>query len=450
MTQTIEECVRKGVEEGLLKLEDGVLTYVQADKSYTLTDEEQVRAALFVYLVTEKSVVPRSVSIELDKVDLRIVNDEGGIQSIYECKAECGDEASVQAAIQQARGYAATLGVRAFFVAFSQENHLKIRTASMEFPSPVVRPAIPSFPTKIISTINLKGGVGKTSITCALAEFLTIERRKRVLVIDLDPQTNATVVLMGEEQWHTTRETRELTLAHYFKRVLEEKSPSPFDFATALVKDTSNIGGGVRGLDLIPSSPLFIEIQDDIPRITTKRFGAVSHTMVLDKALRPLLKKNQYDYVLIDCPPSLGALTLNGLFMSQFFLVPCIPDWISTYGIPQILKQAYRFSNEHDRPLNCLGVVFSRYKKVSRLHETTVQRYRALTGKGIDSEPEGPVFPKVFDTVIKDTGKAESAVEPDQPVNTLKQKYGYGTPSLYDQYNNLSLEMMQAIDAFGG
>lgn len=65
---------------------------------------------------------------------------------------------------------------------------------------------------KVVSTINLKGGVGKTSMTIALAEFLSVEHKKKVLLIDLDPQTNATVALMDESTWLTTDQKGETLL----------------------------------------------------------------------------------------------------------------------------------------------------------------------------------------------------------------------------------------------
>ena len=74
--------------------------------------------------------------------------------------------------------------------------------------------------TTVISTINLKGGVAKTTTTVALADALSSERKKRVLVIDLDPQTNATVMLIGEESWKALND-QEYTLARLFKDGLE-------------------------------------------------------------------------------------------------------------------------------------------------------------------------------------------------------------------------------------
>ena len=74
--------------------------------------------------------------------------------------------------------------------------------------------------THVFSTINLKGGVGKTTTTVALAEFLSAEMRKNVLVIDLDPQTNATVMMIGEEKWKKLNKNGH-TIASLFNDALD-------------------------------------------------------------------------------------------------------------------------------------------------------------------------------------------------------------------------------------
>ena len=95
----------------------------------------------------------------------------------------------------------------------------------------------------VTSIINLKGGVGKTTITLALAHFLAIEHQKRVLVIDLDPQTNATVSLIPELEWKARDESGR-TLFQLFADLV--KGSKRFHADEAIVRDVSNIGGGVR------------------------------------------------------------------------------------------------------------------------------------------------------------------------------------------------------------
>ncbi|HUM81975.1 MAG TPA: AAA family ATPase, partial [Methanothrix sp.] len=159
--------------------------------------------------------------------------------------------------------------------------------------------------TKILSTINLKGGVGKTSITLALAEFLAAEHDKNVLVIDLDPQTNATVALMEEAAWLDKNEKGE-TLLQLFKDKLE--NTSKFDINKAIINKVSNLNGGIDNLSLLPSSLGLIDIQDNLAQIPAGQFYVTSPVDILKEAISGTI--SQYDFVLIDCPPNLGIITL--------------------------------------------------------------------------------------------------------------------------------------------
>ena len=118
----------------------------------------------------------------------------------------------------------------------------------------------------VISTINLKGGVGKTMSTVALAETLSAEFRKRVLVVDLDPQTNATTMLIGEKKWRKLND-KDHTLARLFRDALEPDNKR-FDFDATLQMGVSDVGRA-RTVDLLPSSLDLIDIQDRLASAPT-------------------------------------------------------------------------------------------------------------------------------------------------------------------------------------
>src|SRR3546814_4970203 len=112
--------------------------------------------------------------------------------------------------------------------------------------------------THVISTINLKGGVGKTTTTVALAETFSALMGKRVLVIDLDPQTNATLMLIGEDRWSALN-AKGHTLARLFQDAMDPDHRK-FDMTATLLKGVTDVRSATQ-IDLLPSSlPLINEI----------------------------------------------------------------------------------------------------------------------------------------------------------------------------------------------
>lgn len=281
--------------------------------------------------------------------------------------------------------------------------------------------------TTVVSVINLKGGVGKTTTTVALAEMLSAAFRKKVLVIDLDPQTNATTMLIGEEKWKELNKAGH-TLARLFKDALDPASKS-FDLPKTLQRKVSNVED-VRTVDLLPSSLDLIDVQDRIASMPTGQFYAENPIDVLRKAVKPMV--DEYDIVLIDCPPNLGIITLNGLRMSMGYIIPTIPDILSTYGIPQIVKRVGDFSKAIAEHIEPLGIVISKYREQSPLHKNTKRQLAA--------ERDAPLFKTIVPENTRIAGAAEYA-----PVSTLKQKYGYG--GQYEVYHALAEELLAKVTA---
>ena len=275
--------------------------------------------------------------------------------------------------------------------------------------------------TKVISMINLKGGVGKTTTTLAIAEFLSQVHKKKVLVIDLDPQTNATVALIGEKKWKEKNELGE-TVCQMFKDKLDQTSR--FKISTAIEKNVSNLGGGIEGLDLLPSSLDLIEIQDTISKISDQEFNLTSPVMILKEHVENIKKK--YDFILIDCPPNLGIITNNGILISDYYLIPTIPDILSTYGIPQIVNRITKFKQAAHNRIEPLGIIINLYRSNVLLHNSTISNLHANVGK----------YPKVLKPYVPIAAKAASAADNTETPNTLKQKYEYS--GLYEIYDELT------------
>ena len=277
----------------------------------------------------------------------------------------------------------------------------------------------------VISFINLKGGVAKTTTTVAVAEILAGEFGKDVLVIDLDPQTNATIQLISEDKWKELDE-QGYTLARLFEDALDPDN-ARFDLNRTLQKGASNVRA-VSGLDLLPSSLKLIDIQDSLATISGGKFFAQNPIDILRKAVKPVL--DDYDYVLIDCPPNLGIITLNGLRISEGYIIPTIPDVLSTYGIPQIVRRVGQFSEAIAERIEPLGIVVTKFQRQMPLHVRTVEELR----RGRDAE--------VFDTVIPQRQDIAEAAE-YMPVSTLRQKWGYRGE--YGAFEALTKEIMGVV-----
>lgn len=277
-----------------------------------------------------------------------------------------------------------------------------------------------------ISMINLKGGVAKTTTTAAVAQLLDAEFGKRVLVVDLDPQTNVTMMLIGDRKWGELNEKGH-TIAQLFRDAIDETKY--FNLGATLQKGVGAVQESKR-VDLIPSSLDLIDIQDDLATMNPGRFHAASPIEVLKRAMRPVMEADEYDFILIDCPPSLGLVTLNGLRISDYYLIPTIPDHLSTYGIPQIIQRVKDFSDTIGHTIEPLGVLATKYREQSSVHR---QQLKVL-GRGKDAP--------LLSTVVPENTEIGGAAE-FKPLNTLRQKWGYR--GQYDIYRALTKEILEKV-----
>lgn len=259
--------------------------------------------------------------------------------------------------------------------------------------------------TTVISFINLKGGVGKTTVAVNTAAQLAREHRKKVLLVDLDPQTNATVSVIDQPTWRERHDAGQ-TLFHLFDDMLNSKSR--FDIGTAVM---SNVGK-VKGLDLLPSSLELVEIQDAIPDMDNKAF--VSHVDVLGNAIDPI--RSSYDYVVIDCPPNLGAITLNGISISDFYVVPTVPDILSKIGISLITNRIESFKKKkRSCQIELAGIIFTKIDRRTNLHNSTMKELRSEYPDDVFkaelpqriSIAEAPVDSRPFATSTTARGKSD-------------------------------------------
>jgi len=288
--------------------------------------------------------------------------------------------------------------------------------------------------TNVISFINLKGGVAKTTTSVAVAEILAKDFRKHVLFIDLDPQTNATINLITEEDWKE-RDASGLTLAQLFKDKLRPEDPAKFDIENSIIRGVSTIDGGIARLDLLPSSIEFIDIQERLPFVAIQGNYENNPQDILRRALAPVI--DRYDFVIIDCPPSLGIVTKNGLRFSTHYVIPAIPDIVSTWGIFQIVSSIASFGESINRVIKPLGIVATKVQGTIDLHSRVLAELRAgrlFSGKDTDLKQ-----PQLFNSVIAQNANTARGADADAGLNTFRKKYG---PN-YEPHQNLTKEILE-------
>lgn len=291
--------------------------------------------------------------------------------------------------------------------------------------------------THVLSFINLKGGVGKTTTAVAVAEMLAQDERKHVLLIDLDPQTNATVTLISEDQWaEMDKDGR--TIAQLFEDRLNPHNAPKFDIETAIARRVSTINDGIARLDLLPSSIRLIDLQDRIPMIALSGNFTANPLEILRAAIQPVI--DRYDYIIIDCPPSLGTVTKNGLRISTGYVIPTIPDIVSTWGIYQIVDNVERFAQDIGLPIPPLGIVATKVQ-ANNLHGRVIADLKAKR-LGRFSESGGLPQPPLFRNEIPQTVAVARGADVDADIRTLKGKYG----TAYDALHGLTLEIKQLCE----
>lgn len=210
---------------------------------------------------------------------------------------------------------------------------------------------------RIIALVNQKGGVGKTTSSINIGAGLA-KAGKKVLLIDLDPQGNLTVSLGVEAHKH------EATIFELLKG------------------DVTATDATITGdYDIIPADIRLSGADMELSAVPGRE-------MLLKEALQPVLYK--YDYVLIDCPPSLGLITLNGLTAAQEIFIPLQAEFLALNGMAQLLNTVKAVQRRLNPQLDITGIVATLYDSRKNLNKEVLEKIQHY-------------FPnKVFNTLIRD------------------------------------------------
>lgn len=208
---------------------------------------------------------------------------------------------------------------------------------------------------KIIAVVNQKGGVGKTTSTINIAAQLATDK-KTVLVVDLDPQGNASSGLGIDRQVDQTTYDL-LCRGSELSRVVKETN--------------------VAQLFVVPSNADLAGAEVELVNTLQREF-----------ALQKALKSAAYDYVLIDCPPSLGLLTINALTVATHVLIPVQAEYYALEGLSQLLNTVQAVRGSTNPKLELLGIALTMFDKRNSLSEQVLGEVKNYFGE------------KLFKTVI--------------------------------------------------
>lgn len=231
-------------------------------------------------------------------------------------------------------------------------------TAGVQATLPPAEPVAPPLTAKLASVINMKGGVGKTTLSVNLAMELAAQG-KRVLLIDLDPQANASLVCMSAEERAQHIKSGKRTITGFFIEAFESRVPlnsvakqrttlSDYFFEVPLMGQIKNGGH----LHFIPSDIYLSSVLRGI------NVGPYSLSKLVDDDC-----KRKYDFVLIDCAPTYSTLTSVALNTCPAVLIPMIPDSFGLHGTTLMKHILEEHAHDYGVDVRIIGVVFTMKKQ---------------------------------------------------------------------------------------
>ncbi|ONI38746.1 hypothetical protein AN639_05500 [Candidatus Epulonipiscium fishelsonii] len=211
--------------------------------------------------------------------------------------------------------------------------------------------------SKIISFINMKGGVGKTTLTINLAKKLS-NKDNSVLVIDMDPQFNATQSLLSYQQ--NIKQARKKI--NNYEAINTQLFKILMDNNQTLLQLFQPNDTNIDSLSPINVAPNLDLLAGDLRLITVVAESDLSKVCVLDNYLEQHDLKSKYDYILIDCSPMWSILTHSSLIASDYYVIPSKVDFHAFLGIKLLIQTVQRYIiNDHASKKNLvpLGVIFT-------------------------------------------------------------------------------------------
>jgi chromosome partitioning protein len=265
--------------------------------------------------------------------------------------------------------------------------------------------------TVILSSINLKGGVGKTTIAVNYAAYCGQKGRK-VLLCDLDPQANASFAMIGVDGWEKHTKASGTVADLLGARRHKSAQGEVRSFEDVVIREAWH------NIDLVPSHLDLFTVDLDLAGITAREFQ-------LRKSLKDQF--SEYDVVICDCPPNLTLPTQNALAISTHFVVPVSVDYLSVLGIGLLLSRVASLSNDLDVDLVNAGIIISRFGRPAKHRADTEEVVRSEFGDD------------VLDGKIADRAAISAAMEKTQSI------FESGDKTAIAEFNYVFAELDQNV-----
>lgn len=283
----------------------------------------------------------------------------------------------------------------------------------------------------VISIYNNKGGVGKSTLTVGLAEFLASNRKKRVLVIDLDAQASSSGSILGRRALAEAIKA-ERTIARLAAKLRRIRKPfsSVEDFL--VIRPAAEVRGTALAeiAVLVPDKAGIRELED--------KMNGAKESQLLKKYLKPSL--GEFDFVLIDMPGHVDdrdTLIVNALTMSDFVLIPVEPTQMALNGLPDTfdLVNFARDKNRDSRP-EIVGMVLNKTDR-------RVQQYKSKFPQILKVADEREL-PPIFNNILPESPKLATATDETRDFLTLKDRFD----SYYLNVRKVALELEKRCNEF--
>jgi chromosome partitioning protein len=276
----------------------------------------------------------------------------------------------------------------------------------------------------IVSVYNNKGGVGKSTLTVGLAEFLAANRNRSVLVIDLDAQSSSSGSLLGRAAVAHAIDSQR-TIARLAQGIIRSGKP-PRDLSAFITERPASPARGTALESiavLVPDKPGILELEEQMIQ--------PSDVFALRDWLKPALAR--YEFVLVDLPGNIdrrSKLAVSALVMSDFVLIPVEPSQISLNALPDTFDMIHhaRELGNNGRPV-IAGLVLNKTDKRTEQYRRKVPPILEAAGRG--------ELPPVFDNVIPDTPKLATVTDETQDFSTLNDRFD----TYYDHVRKVTREL---------